>query len=118
MRFVCSLQGRRGGIISCVPLHTLLEDLAVGPLVLLALDDDRLVPRPLVVDKLAVLLLAGVELREIVALVIRRDVERGESVLAADDKGADDDGVVGLAVDRGRAEDVLAGGLETGEEAT
>lgn len=96
-------------------LH-LLEDLAVGPLVGLAVDDKGLVPGPLVVDELAVLGLLGVELGEGVALVVGGDIESGESVLAANNESTLDDGVVALAVDGSTAEDVLAGSLETGEE--
>jgi hypothetical protein len=95
----------------------LLEHLAVGPLVRLAVDGDGLVPRPLVIGKLLVLGLLGVELGELVALVVRGDVESGKGLLAADDEHALDDGVVGLAVHGSTAEDVLAGGLKTGKEA-
>jgi hypothetical protein len=76
----------------------LLENLAVSPWVLLAVDDDGLVPRPLVVDKLLVLSLGGVELGELVALVVGSDIESGESLLTTDEEGTLDDGLVGLAV--------------------
>lgn len=92
----------------------LLEDLPVRPLVRLTSDDNRLVPRPHALDEVFVLL--GVELRERVALVVRGDVEGGFGVLAADDEGALDDGVVGHAVHGRGAEDVFAGGFEAGEE--
>jgi len=96
----------------------LLEHLAVGPLVLLARNLNGLVPCPLVVDKLAVLGLRGVELGELVAVDIGGDVESGESLLSADEEGTLDDRVVRLAVDRRSTEQVLAAGLETGEETT
>lgn len=44
----------------------LLEDLAVRPLVLLAVDGDGLVPRPLILDESLVLGLGGVELGKLV----------------------------------------------------
>lgn len=77
----------------------LLEHLAVGPLVRLAVDGDGLVPRPLVVDKLLVLLALGVELGELVALVVGSDIKSRERFLSTDKEGTLDDGVVGLAVD-------------------
>ena len=58
-----------------------------------------------------------VEFGEGVAVKVGRDVEGGRGVVAADDEGALDDGVVGHAEDGGSAEDVLAGGFEAGEEA-
>lgn len=96
----------------------LLEDLAISPLILLITNDEWLVPCPLVVNKLLVLLLLGVELGELVALDIWGDLEGGESFLATDKEGTLDDAVVGLAVDRRSTEDVLAAGLETSQEAT
>ena len=96
----------------------LLEDLAISPLVGLAANSDRLVPRPLVLYEFLVLGLAGVKFGEFVALPVGCDVEGGESFVAADHEGTFDDGVVGLAVDGGRAEEVLAGSLETVEETT
>lgn len=97
---------------------TLLEDLAVGELVGLAVDDDGLVPGPHVVDVLPVLRLGGVELGELVGGNVGSDLKGGGGVLATDDEGTLDDGVVGLAEDGTGTEDVLAAALETGEEAT
>lgn len=96
----------------------LLEDLAVSPLVGLSVDLDGLVPRPLVVDKLLVLGVLGVELGELVALIVGSDIEGGDSLLATDDESTLEDGVVALAVDGSTTEDVLAASLETGEETT
>lgn len=96
----------------------LLEDLAVGELHGLAVDDDGLVPGPHVVDELAVLGLGGVELGEFVGLDIGGDFEGGGGLLATDNEGTLDDGVVGLAEDGTGTEDVLAAALETSEEAT
>ena len=98
--------------------NTLLHDLAVGELVGLAVDNDGLVPGPHVVDKLLVLGVGGVELGEGVGLHVGGDLEGGGSLLATDDKGTLDDGVVGLAEDSTGTEDVLAAALETGEETT
>ena len=94
----------------------LLEHLAVGPFVGLAVDGDWLVPGPLVVDKLTVLWLGWVKLGDGVAVEVGGDIESRDGVLATDDEGALDDAVVGNAVDGGGAEDVLAAGLETSEE--
>ena len=98
--------------------NCLLENLAVSPLVGLAVDGDGLVPRPLVVNKLLVFWLGRVELGELVALVVGSDVESGESLLSADEESTLDDGVVGLAVYGAGTEKVLAAALETGEETT
>ena len=86
--------------------------------VLLAVDNGRLVPGPLGLDESAILRVLGVELGELVALIIGSDVEDGLPVIATDDEGTLDDGVVVLAVDGGAAEEVLAGSLETVVEAT
>ena len=85
--------------------------------VLLAVDDNGLVPRPLSLDVGTVLRLAGVELGELVALVVGSDVKDGQVVLAADDKGTLNDGVVVDTVDGGAAEEVLARSLQTVVEA-
>jgi hypothetical protein len=77
----------------------LLEHLAVSPGKLLATLDNGLVPRPLVLDELLVLGVLGVELGELVALVVGSDIESGESILAADKENTLDDGGVGLAKD-------------------
>jgi hypothetical protein len=96
--------------------NTLLHDLAVGELVGLAVDDDGLVPGPHVVDELLVLGLGGVELGEGVGLHVGGNLKGRGGVLAADDKGTLDDGVVVDAEDGTGTEDVLAAALETGEE--
>jgi hypothetical protein len=96
----------------------LLEHLTIGPLEGLAVDGKGLVPRPLVVDELTVLLLGGVELGELVALVVGSDIESGESLLSADNESTLDDGGVGLAVDGAATKQVLAATLKTGEETT
>lgn len=101
------------------PTHketSLLEHLPVGPLVRLALDFNRLVPGPHVVDEGVVLGLGGVELGELIRLVVRRHIEGWQCLLPADDEGALHDAVVRLAIDGGAAEYVLARSFETGEE--
>ena len=85
--------------------------------VFLAIHNNWLFPRPLIIHKLLILRLTRVELLEFVALVIRGYVEGRLGFLAADDEGALDDRVVLLAVDGSRTEDVFAGGFEAGEEA-
>ena len=61
--------------------HRLLEDLAVSPLVGLAVDLNGLVPGPLIIDVL--LVLGRVELGEVVALVVGGNVDGGEDLLSA-----------------------------------
>lgn len=86
--------------------------------VLLAVDDNGLLPKPLGLEVLLVLRLGGVKLGEAVALVIGSDIEDREVVLATNDEGTLNDGVVALAVDRGAAKEVLARTLQAGVEAT
>lgn len=86
-------------------------------LVLLAVDNDTGLPRPHVLEVLLVLGLGGVELGELVALIVGSDIEGGEILLASDDESTLDDGVVVLSVDGSTTEDVLAGAFKTGEEA-
>src|SRR6266536_2882450 len=97
-------------------VYSLLEDLTISPWILLASNNDWLLPGPLLVDELLVLRLGGVQLGEFVALVVRSNIESWESVLATDDESALDDRVVLDTVDRSTTEDVLAGSLETSEE--
>ena len=97
---------------------SLLEDLAVSPLVLLALLLDGLVPGPHAVDERLVLGLLGVELGELVALVVWGDIEGWEGLLATDVESTPNDGVVRNAENGGSTEEVLAAGLEAVEEAT
>lgn len=85
---------------------------------LLAVNNDGLVPRPLSLDVGAVLRVGGVKLLKVVALVVGSDVEDGLVVIATDDKGTLNDGVVVLAKDGGAAKEVLAGTLQAVVEAT
>jgi hypothetical protein len=113
-------KGARQPQITDTSLHraqSLLELLAVSPLVGLAVDHERLIPAPHVVHELAILLLAWVELLELVALVVWGDVESWKSLLATDQEGALDHGVVGDAEHGAAPEEVLARRLKTGEEA-
>jgi hypothetical protein len=91
---------------------------AVSVLELLAVNDDRDVPSPNVFNVLAVSLAGGVELDEVVALVVRGDIESGESLLATDHENTLDDTSVVDTVDTLATEEVLAGSLKTGVEAT
>lgn len=95
---------------------SLFEDLSGGVLVLLAVVNDRLVPCPHGLDKSLVLFLGGVQLSELVALVVGSYVKDGDVVIATDDKGTLDDRVVVLAVYGGAAEQVLTRTLKTGVE--
>ena len=85
--------------------------------VFLAVNNNRLIPRPLIIHKLLILRLTRIELREFIALVIRCYVEGWLGFLAADDEGALDDGVILFAIDGRGTEDIFAGGFEAGEEA-
>lgn len=96
--------------------HHLLKHLPIRVGVFLAINHNRLLPRPLIIHKLLILRLAGIQFLEFVALVIRRYVEGWLGFLAADDEGALDNGVVFLAIDGRGTEDVFAGGFESGEE--
>lgn len=92
--------------------------MAVSELEGLAVDGDGDVPGPHILDVLAVSLGGVVKLLEVVGLPVGSDVEGGNSLLAADKEDTlDDAGVVG-AVDSLGTEEVLAGSLKTGVEAT
>lgn len=65
----------------------LFEDLAGGVLVLLAVVDNGLVPSPLGLDKSLVFGVAGVQLGEVVALVVGSHVEDRFVVITTDDEG-------------------------------
>lgn len=96
----------------------LFEDVAISPGVLLAINFDRGVPGPHVLNELAVLLLGGVELLEVVALPVRGNVERSSVILTTDHVDTTDKAVVVGTVDRLGTEDILAGSLKTGLETT
>lgn len=87
-------------------------------LVLLAVLNNGLVPGPLSLNVGPVLGVGGVELGELVALVVGSDIENRLELVAADDKGSLNDGVVVLAVHGGATEHILARALHTGVEAT
>jgi len=114
-------RSRRAGAESLASLSTqatrLLELLPIRPLIRLTVHLDRLVPRPHVVDKLLVLSLARVELRELVALPIRRNFKRRVCVLTTDNESTTHDGVIGDTEDGCAAEEVLARGFQACEEA-
>lgn len=96
----------------------LFEDVAVSHLEGLAIDGDRGVPGPDVLDVLAVSLGSVVELGELVTLPVGADGEGRGRLLAADKVDTlDDTGVVG-AVDTLATKEVLAGSLKTGLETT
>jgi hypothetical protein len=91
---------------------------AVGPLLdLLAVGDGNILA-PHVLDELAVSLVGGVELDELVSLPVGTDLEGGLPVLATDHEGTVDDTVVVDTVHGLGTEEVLAGSLKTGLEAT
>lgn len=85
--------------------------------VLLAVDGDRLVPGPLSLNVGTILGVGGVELGELVALIVGSDVEDREVLLASDNESTLNDGVVVGTVNGGAAEEVLARTLQTVVEA-
>ena len=103
---------------STVASNHLLEHFPIRPRIFFAVHNNGLIPSPLIIQKLLILRLTGIELREFKALVIGCYVEGWLGVLAADDEGALDDRVVLLAVNGRGTEDVFAGGFEAGKEAT
>lgn len=92
--------------------------MAVGPLLDLVTDGDGNILAPHVLDELAVSLVGGVELDELVSLPVGADLEGGLPLLAADHEGTVDDTVVVDTVHGLGTEEVLAGSLKTGLEAT
>lgn len=92
--------------------------MAIGPLLDLSVNGDGNVLGPHVLDELAVSLVGGVELGELVTLVVGADSEGGLPLLTAGHVGTVDNTVVVLAVDGLGTEEVLAGSLKTGLEAT
>lgn len=96
-------------------LH-LFEDLTIRPLVRLPIDHNRLILAPLVLQKLLVLRLSGVKLDEVVAIIVGSDVKGRESLIATDEKGTSDDGVLVDTVNGGTPKDIFARGFEAVEE--
>lgn len=99
-------------------MNHLFEDVAVSPLVLLAVHNDRDIPGPHVGDVLPVLLVGVVELGELVALPVGGNVESGLELLAADQEDTTDDVVVVGTVNGLSTEEVLARSLQTSVETT
>lgn len=97
-------------------ISRLLEALGSSDIHFLAIDHDGLVSRPLVIEELPILFLRWIQLGELVALVVWRNIERRQCFLSAHNKGALNDGIVGLSKDGGAAEDVFPGSFETCEE--
>jgi hypothetical protein len=91
---------------------------AVGPLLDLVTNGDGDILAPHVLDELAVSLVGGVELDELVSLPVGADLEGGLPVLATDHEGTVDDTVVVGTVHGLGTEEVLAGSLKAGLEAT
>lgn len=94
----------------------LLEDLSIRPLVRLALELDRLIPAPLVLQIRLIFLLGVVQLGEFIAFIVGGNVEGWESFVTTDEEDTLDDGVVTCAKDGGGTEEVLAGAFESIEK--
>lgn len=94
--------------------HCLLEVLTVSPLptVLNKVPSHGTLEEGLVIGVVKIKLLEGVR------LPVGSDVNNGFSILASEDKDTGDNGVVGLAEDADRAEEVFSGSLKTVEETT
>lgn len=99
-------------------LNHLFEDVAVSPLVLLAVHNDRDIPGPHIGDVLPVLLVGVVELGELVALPVGGNVKGGSVFLTTDQEDTPDDALVVLAVDGLSTKEILARSLKTGMETT
>jgi hypothetical protein len=99
-------------------LSRLFEDVAIDVGELLAVDNNRGVPGPDVLNILAISLVGVVELDELVALVVRSDIEGGKSLLATDQEDTSVDTSVVLSVDTLATKEVLAGSLKTSVETT
>ena len=93
-----------------------LKHLPVRPFVFLTLDFDRLVPAPLVLDKL--LVLCRVELGELIGFVVWGNVKSWQGFVSANQEDALDDGIVADAENRGAAEKVFARRFEAGKKST
>lgn len=96
----------------------LFKYFSVRPLIFLPLTLDRLIPAPLIIDKFPIFGFAGIKLGKFVALVVGCDVKGRQSLLATDDEGTLNNGIIFDAVNRGAAKDVLAGPFEAGEKST
>lgn len=97
---------------------TLFEDVAVNPGVLLAVNYNRYIPGPHVINELAVLFLGVVELGEGVALPVRSNAESSSGVLTTDHVDTADEAVVVDTIHALSTEDVLTRGLETSLQTT
>jgi hypothetical protein len=97
---------------------SLLEDFAISPWVLLAANDQWLLPSPLLVDELLVLRLRSIQLGELVTLKIWCDVKSRKSLLATNDKSTLDDRVILDTIYRSTSKDILTGSLQTSKEST
>lgn len=76
----------------------LLENLAISPIVSLAVDGDWLIPRPLILEESLILWLGWIELDELIAVNIWSDIESWHGLLTTDHESALDDGIVGSAI--------------------
>lgn len=98
--------------------ESLLANLTLGAFILLTVDGNGLVLSPLVLNERSILRLARIKLGESVTVNIRGDLEGGNVVLATNDESSLDDRVVGLAINGGSSENVLARTLKSVEETT
>lgn len=105
-------------MINYIISNRLFKDLTVSNLLDLAVDLNRLVPRPDVLDKGLVLRLGNIKLGVVVRLPIRSNVESRSKVLATDKESTDNTVVVVLTSNDGTTEHVLGRSRETVEETT
>jgi hypothetical protein len=84
----------------------------------LALDFNRGIPTPLLLNVSLIFSALRIKLGECVTLVVWCDIESWLSLLTTSDEGSLNDGIIGSSVDTGRSEEELSAGLETVEETT
>lgn len=96
----------------------LFKDLTVSNLLELAVDLNRLVPRPDILNKGLVLGLGDVKLGVVVRLPIRSNIKSRSKVLASDEESTNDTVIVVLTGNNSATKHVLGGSRETVEETT
>jgi hypothetical protein len=99
-------------------MERLFEHLAISPLIRLAVDLNRLVPRPLVFDECLIFRLAGIELGKGIALIIWGDIESWQCLLSTDQESTLDNAIIGNSKDGSSTKDVFTRSFEASKETT
>lgn len=79
--------------------RSLLEHFSISPFVCLAVDGDRLIPRPLIVNEGSVLRLGGVKLGEFVGFPVWGNIESWESFVTTNQEGTLNGRIIGDSID-------------------